>query len=123
MNRSRTRISWYDPRGRADLTLIRRMPADVGIAQPRDIRRDILIRVGVPNAVGVTSARYYAVALLELAAEVEHALLVQYLYTAQSIEVSTTPAAEDYHVKVMNIAIQEMGHLITLENLLLLVRG
>ena len=53
--------------------------------------------------------------LLRAAAEIEHALLVQYLYAAYS---ATT---EGRNVAV--IAIEEMGHLVTVQNLLRAVGG
>ncbi len=55
--------------------------------------------------------------LLRVAVEVEHALLVQYLYAAESVP--TGPAGEI----IRDIALQEMGHFITIENLLLAVGG
>jgi hypothetical protein len=55
--------------------------------------------------------------LLRVATEVEHALLVQYLYAAASV--SSGPVGEI----IRDIALQEMGHFITVENLLLAVGG
>jgi Ferritin-like len=53
--------------------------------------------------------------LLEAAAEIEHALLVEYLYAAMSLK----PHA--VRKTVIDIAIQEMSHLLTVQNLLLFV--
>lgn len=57
--------------------------------------------------------------LLHTAAEVEHALLVQYLYAGWSIP----DAHEEWRSNIMNIARQEMGHLITVQNILRALGG
>jgi hypothetical protein len=67
------------------------------------------------------NAREFAIELLKVAAEVEHALMVQYLYTSTSVRPSES--GEDYRTKLRSIAIQEMGHLATVQNLLLLLGG
>jgi hypothetical protein len=65
--------------------------------------------------------------LLHIAAEVEHALMVQYLYAAYSLK-PATEAPEDKQAMVkawkktlLGIAREEMGHLITVQNLLRLI--
>jgi Ferritin-like len=74
------------------------------------------------------SAEEEVIALLRIAAEVEGALLAQYLFAAGSLlpGVSTTVAgvdhpilSDDWYDLIRNIAKQEMGHLITVQNLLL----
>lgn len=67
--------------------------------------------------VGTATPKDELMALLRLAVEVEHALLVQYLYAAASIQSGSAKST------VRDIAIQEMAHLITVENLLLAVGG
>ncbi len=57
---------------------------------------------------------------LFMAAGIEHALLVQYLYSAYSITGANLNAAKQ---SLLLTAIEEMGHLMTVQNLLLLVRG
>lgn len=65
--------------------------------------------------------------LLRIAAEVEGALLVQYLYSAYSILPGITRdipgighiSSDDWYNVIRDIATQEMGHLITVQNLLL----
>jgi hypothetical protein len=71
--------------------------------------------------------------LLESAAEIEHALMVQYLYAAYSLKSSdevTDPAqqaaldetsADSWPRVLLGIAREEMGHLMTVQNLLLLL--
>lgn len=68
-----------------------------------------------------------AVFLLSAAAEIEHALMIQYLYAAYSVRV----VDGDPHMRslatvrdrLLQIAREEMGHLATVENLLHLVGG
>jgi hypothetical protein len=74
------------------------------------------------------TARDAAVFLLHVAAEVEHALLAQYLYAAWSLGGDQIPPekrglVKDWRLKILEIAREEMGHLLTVQNLLLLVGG
>src|SRR5690348_7682489 len=65
-----------------------------------------------------------AVFLLTAVAEIEHALMVQYLFAAYSIKVPD-PASEQQTLqdRLIQIAREEMGHLITVQNLLQLAGG
>lgn len=74
---------------------------------------------GVPSGGGV-SPRDEAVRLLHVAAEVEHALLIQYLYSAYSLnpKVSQATVAQ---TQIIEVAKQEMAHLITVQNLLMAI--
>jgi hypothetical protein len=71
----------------------------------------------------------YAVYLLHVASEVEHALMVQYLYAAYSLGgASLGDAAQHEQVRqwrevILGIAKEEMGHLITVQNILRLIGG
>src|SRR5258708_18552962 len=70
--------------------------------------------------------RDYTVLLLHIAAEIEHALMVQYLFAAYSLDGSQLPTRERDHVAtwkqiMLGIAREEMGHLITVQNLLILL--
>lgn len=69
----------------------------------------------------------YAVMLLRVAAEIEHALMVQYLYAAYSLEpvVGTAdfPRAHGWQQALLTVAREEMGHLLTMQNALDLVGG
>jgi hypothetical protein len=66
-----------------------------------------------------------AVFLLTAAAEIEHALMVQYLFAAYSVRVEPGgPAALPVVAGLLTeIAREEMGHLVTVQNLLHLVGG
>ncbi len=73
----------------------------------------------VPGVSAVEEARF----LLQAAAEVEHALLVRYLYAMYSIDPSGGAAALAWVKKIRDIAKEEMGHLIMVQNLLLAIGG
>ena len=64
-----------------------------------------------------------AVFLLTAAAEIEHALMVQYLYAGYSLRAAAGPEVRGLHDLVLQIAREEMGHLITVQNLLQLLGG
>src|SRR5262249_38031742 len=62
----------------------------VAPAVPSGVQRAILA-AGVPRIAGAATPKEDALGLLRLAAEVEHALLVQYLYAAASIDPAGSP--------------------------------
>jgi hypothetical protein len=70
----------------------------------------------------------YAIFLLNVDAGIEHALMVQYLYAAYSLGGPHVPPRYRETVKrwqetILGIAKEEMGHLITVENVLRLLSG
>jgi ferritin-like protein len=72
------------------------------------------------------SGHDYAVYLLHIAAEIEHVLMVQYLYAAYSLGGPQVPEGRRSDVQrwrdvILDIAKEEMAHLITVENLLRLL--
>jgi photosystem II stability/assembly factor-like uncharacterized protein len=69
------------------------------------------------NLTPLSEARY----LLKAAAEIEHGLLVQYLYAQYSIN-PAAPGATDWATTIMNIAVQEMDHLVNVQNMLLALK-
>lgn len=79
----------------------------------------------IPRTVGAKTAKEDALGLLQLAAEVEHALMAQYLYAAWSIvpgEDAASPSATAAKA-LSRIAIQEMFHLLGVQNLLIALGG
>lgn len=93
------------------------LPAGAGQAAPTPV-------LDPPPA----SAEEEAATLLRIAAEIEGALLVQYLFTAgsllQGVSVNVPGfdhpiLSDDWYDLIRTIAKQEMGHLITVQNLLL----
>jgi hypothetical protein len=63
-----------------------------------------------------------SVFLLHTAAEVEHALLAQYLYAAYSLDAVTTPQSL-WRETIIGIAREEMAHLMSVQNVLLGLGG
>ena len=72
------------------------------------------------------SGRDYLIMLLHIASGVEHALMVQYLYAAYSLG-GADPTREQAEMiarwqrSILNIAREEMGHLLTVQNILALL--
>lgn len=72
--------------------------------------------------------RDYLVLLLHLGAEIEHALMVEYLYAAYSlggdqIPHPHRPMVQRWQANILKVAREEMGHLLTVQNLLCLLGG
>jgi hypothetical protein len=66
--------------------------------------------------------------LLHIAAEIEHSLMVQYLYAAYSLGGPSVPADKrrdvlEWQDTILGIAKEEMGHLLTVQNVLRLIGG
>jgi hypothetical protein len=91
---------------------------------------EILLSIPLPNLNGYPTPRDKAKILLDSAAEVEHALMVQYLYAAYSLKGSdeAPPEFEDvldegfrrsWPQTLRAIAREEMGHFMTVQNLLI----
>ena len=81
----------------------------------------------IPTIVGMVPHEE-AIALLHIGAEVEHALMVQYLYAAFSLNDSQADknkadAIRAWKHTVLEIAREEMAHLVTVQNLLTLIGG
>ncbi len=68
--------------------------------------------VPIDNATPVETAHF----LLRAAAEIEHGLLVQYLYAKFSL--NSPPVPSTWGTMIHSIAVQEMEHLATVENML-----
>ena len=62
----------------------------------------------------------FAVMLLEIGASIEHALMVQYLYAAYSLRADHAKAKK-WRKTLLTIAREEMGHLLTVQNILTLL--
>jgi Ferritin-like len=72
--------------------------------------------------------RQYAILLLSVAAEIEHALMVEYMYAAYSLggpDVHPERRIEvaQWQETILGIAKEEMGHLMTVQNLLRCLGG
>jgi hypothetical protein len=87
---------------------------------PTDAIDRALLLYGIPQVPGATSAAAEADTLLRDAAKIEHALMVQYLYAGFS---AINAAGFEPGVELRRIAIEEMGHLLTVTNLSLALGG
>ena len=72
--------------------------------------------------------RDYLIMLLQIGAELEHGLMIQYLYAAYSLGGDGVPEEDQHIVRgwqdlILTVAREEMGHLLTVQNLLCLVGG
>jgi rubrerythrin len=114
--RPRPRVLWPTTRRSAPAT---RAPGAAPAAAPPALPRF----AHIPTVADAASPREDAVGLLQVAAEVEHALLVQYLYAAASVSNTTGTPPPNIRGKVTAVAIQEMAHLVTVQNLLLAIAG
>jgi hypothetical protein len=70
----------------------------------------------------------YLIQLLHIASSIEHALMVQYLYAAYSLDDERRKPEEQSKVTlwrnlILSIAKEEMGHLLTVQNVLCLLGG
>src|SRR6185369_2485330 len=85
-----------------------------------------VLTVEIPDLTNWPQPHDKAKILLETAAEVEHALLVQYLYAAFSLSAEDQDPQKEsaltaWFSEVHHIAQQEMGHLMTVQNVLLAI--
>lgn len=124
------RITWSQPIMRAGEPV---KVTETEFASPAETRLATappsVVAVGSPELTPVPQdAVEEAVILLRIAAEVESALMVQYLYAAYSVlpnlivdlpGIDHPVLSDDWYDVVREIARQEMGHLITVQNLLL----
>jgi len=107
------------------------LPDSPNRTRSRNRTRD---RVAVPENVGPVhnyqrpdmSPRDYLVMMLTSGAEIEHALMVQYLYAAYSINGDQASKhnraiVEGWRASILSVAREEMGHLLTVQNMLVLL--
>lgn len=74
------------------------------------------------------SWRDYLVMLLQMGAELEHGLMVQYLFAAYSLNLSPETDSQrkwvkDWQDQILTVAREEMGHLLTVQNVLCFLGG
>lgn len=99
------------------------MVAD-NLAQPSLIELSAAVRPPIPSTVSAETPKEDALGLLKLAAEIEHALMVQYLYAAWSLPFDDAhPNESTARQTILEIAVQEMLHLLSVQNLLLALGG
>ena len=121
------KITWTEPRVAAQRAGLLTISPSQGLVRPLDLPQ--LRETSVPTLdFKPASAEQEAQTLLRIGAEVEGALMVQYLYYAfsllpgLSVQVPGLPnpiLSDDWFATIRDVAKQEMGHLITVQNLLL----
>ncbi|MGE5765353.1 MAG: ferritin-like domain-containing protein [Mycobacterium leprae] len=110
------------------------MPGTAPPAEAALARVALVAETGLPRAARLLGAtgldvppefngRDYAIFLLQVAAEIEHSLLAQYLFAAYSLGGPDVPRERFTDVRawqetILGIAKEEMGHLITVQNVL-----
>src|SRR5215216_5669538 len=75
------------------------------------------------EVVPAMSPRDEAIFLLHTAAEIEHALMVQYLYAAWSLPPQAPMAVQRWRRDILQVAREEMAHFASVQNLLRFVGG
>jgi hypothetical protein len=84
--------------------------------QPPEQRKDVALTLATLSRFDVPGARderEVAIGMLNTAAEIEHGVMIEYLFAAMTVE---DPEAANV---ITGIAVEEMGHLLTVQNLLL----
>ncbi|MBD2028132.1 ferritin-like domain-containing protein [Leptolyngbya sp. FACHB-711] len=115
-----SKLEWVKPEYSPDLQqALESLPEELRVHSQNLFR--VIQETGLPAFKEASSPEEEAIWLLEVAAEIEHALLVEYLYSAYSID--SNPSTALFRRTLTNIAVQEMGHLITVQNLLLSIGG
>lgn len=86
---------------------------------------DAAVEAAEPYHDPLLEPRDEAVFLLNVAAEIEHALMVQYLFAGYSVRVAgdSPPTLAEIQNLLFQVAREEMGHLATVQNLLHLIGG
>jgi hypothetical protein len=77
----------------------------------------------LPRVEPPLAPRDEAIFLLHAAAEVEHELMLQYLYAAYSLPEDAEPPVADWRNTLLDVAREEMGHFLTVQNLLRIIGG
>ena len=87
----------------------------------------LLAKTSLPPKPDELSWRDYLIMLLHIASELEHALMVEYLFAAYSLGGEGAAKAprevREWRDTILTVAREEMGHLITVQNTLLLIGG
>jgi hypothetical protein len=109
-------LRWVKPKQRKALPVDLEMLAEFPVGEA--LRQNFL-KFGVPEPRDPRQRKTpqaEAAALLHAAAEIEHTLLVEYLYATFSID--PQGPLKSLKDRILGIAVEEMGHLITVQNLL-----
>jgi Ferritin-like len=105
-----------------------RLPRTARKLEARDVKKGETVELPLPPKPVGLEWRDYLIMLLHIGAELEHGLMVQYLYAAYSLDDQTGSARQRKKVRewrdlLLTVAKEEMGHLLTVQNLLCLLGG
>lgn len=129
MSRLRERLIWGQPQGqKGQPTALFKAATAADAATPVEATQPGAAAADSVNFSIPMAPRERAIALLHLGAEIEHALMVQYLYGAYSLnENQRDPEhrrlVKTWRGKIAEIAREEMGHLASVQNILTLIGG
>ncbi|MEO8429304.1 MAG: ferritin-like domain-containing protein, partial [Verrucomicrobiota bacterium] len=94
------------------------------------VKREALGESSLPPKPPEMAWRDYLVLLLHIGAELEHCLMVEYLYAAYSLGGEQVPKdarsqgiVRRWRDQILSVAREEMGHLLTVQNVLCLLGG
>jgi Ferritin-like len=115
----RHRLVWSSPEPEQDRKMMLH-PAVAAIRSP--------VLEGAPTYSSPLNYHDEAIFLLHTAAEIEHSLMVQYLYAGYSLDPNLANGEDKEKVQrwqreILHIAREEMGHLVTVQNVLRLIGG
>ena len=105
-----------------------RLPKTARKLEARDVKKGETVELPLPPKPEGMEWRDYLIMLLHIGAEIEHSLMVQYLYAAYSLNDRTGSARQrkkvgEWRNLILTVAKEEMGHLLTVQNLLCLLGG
>jgi hypothetical protein len=120
--RLRSSLIWHEAKVPKTAHLLAAPRGLESVAPPTDTTRE------KPDFQVPVAPRERAISFLHIGSEIEHALMVQYLYAAYSLSEKQDTEQRRALVKkwkavILEIAREEMGHLATVQNMLTLIGG
>jgi hypothetical protein len=118
----RSRLIWHPAQALGAAESLRSFRALSGVAGLPEAAEE------EPDLNFPVAPRERAIAFLHIGSEIEHALMMQYLYAAYSLNEDQPDETQRAHVRkwkaaVLEIAREEMGHLASVQNILTLIGG
>ncbi|MFT4152912.1 ferritin-like domain-containing protein [Parafilimonas sp.] len=120
MKSIKPKIVWRKPKKRKVIKRV--LESKVAMMENADLsitQQGIIYEPWIPYVRNAKNPKEELLFLLKMAAEIEHALLIQYLYSAYSI----LDKDEKLRNVIIKVSIQEMGHFLSVQNLLISIGG
>jgi len=116
------------PDWRQQMKVSKGRPKAAGNGRSWDVEKGETLEPPLPEKPEDMGWRDYLIKLLHIGAEIEHSLMVQYLYAAYSLNEQAGTASQrkkvaEWRNLILTVAKEEMGHLLTVQNLLCLLGG